>query len=136
MSNTGSRSNSMVELVDAFPTLTELVGLETPGHLQGTSLVPLLQDPKLKGEKAYAYSVVTRRNALGYAIRNQTWRYGKWPNGEELYDLTRDPHERDNLANNVEHSGRLKTMRKVLAMKQKQAEAKREAPGVGASELR
>jgi arylsulfatase A-like enzyme len=98
---------------------------KTPGHLQGTSLVPLLCDPTLEGEKAYAYSLVTRKDTLGYAIRNQTWRYGKWPDGEELYDLIKDPHERHNLANNAKHSERLKTMREVLAMKQKLAQAKR-----------
>lgn len=125
MTKAGSRSDSMVELVDIFPTLTELTGLETPGHLQGSSLVPVLRDPKLKGEKAYAYSVVTRKDTLGYAIRNQTWRYGKWPNGEELYDLIKDPHERHNLANNAKHRGRLKAMRKVLAMKQELAQAER-----------
>jgi iduronate 2-sulfatase len=125
MTTAGSRSDSMVELIDIFPTLTELTGLETPDHLQGTSLCPVLRDPNQPGAKAYAYSVVTRKDTLGYAIRNQKWRYGKWPDGEELYDLTKDPHERHNLLKNPEYRSQLSSMRKVLVEKQKLAQRRK-----------
>ena len=121
----GSRSDAMLELIDIYPTLSELAGLRRPEHLQGTSLAPVLRDPTLKGAKAYAYSVVRRKGGLGYAVRNKAWRYGKWLDGEELYDLTRDPHERKNLANNTEYSERLLAMRKILGMKQNLAQRNR-----------
>jgi hypothetical protein len=86
---------------------------------QGASLVPLLRDPSHQGAKPYAYSVVSRGESLGYAIRNQHWRYAKWPSGEELYDLQQDPHERNNLASDREYSERLEQMRTVLVSRQK-----------------
>ncbi|MGF1582303.1 MAG: sulfatase [Gemmataceae bacterium] len=115
MTKAGSRSEAMVELVDIYPTLLELTGLKAHEPLHGTSLVPVLRNPNRKGSKAYAYSVVRRGNKLGYAIRNQHWRYGKWPKGEELYDLKNDPHERNNLANNPKYRKRLTELRNVLS---------------------
>tara|TARA_R110002049_G_scaffold2750_4_gene21957 strand:+ start:125266 stop:126834 length:1569 start_codon:yes stop_codon:yes gene_type:complete len=98
MTQAGSRSDAMVELIDIYPTLTELADLNAPADLQGQSLVPILRDPTVAGSKPFAYTVVSRRDALGHALRDQNWRYTQWPNGEELYDLGADPHERNNLA--------------------------------------
>lgn len=122
MTKAGSQSDAMVELVDIFPTLTDLTGLNTPPHLQGTSLVPVLRNPKFTGTKTYAYSVVSRGKTLGYAIRNQKWRYGKWPDGEEFYDLTKDPHERNNLDKSRKNSAELKELRAALDRCQKEAQ--------------
>mmetsp|Transcript_5125 Transcript_5125/g.15625 ORF Transcript_5125/g.15625 Transcript_5125/m.15625 type:complete len:636 (-) Transcript_5125:95-2002(-) len=41
----GSRSTSLVELCDVFPTLAEVSGLPMPPGIQGSSLVPVLRDP-------------------------------------------------------------------------------------------
>lgn len=125
MTKPGSRSETMVELIDIYPTLAELAGLQAPDHLQGTSLVPVLKNPEARGGKAYAYSVVSRKKTLGYALRNQMWRYGKWPDGEELYDLTRDPHERTNVAKHPAHAELLKQFRVLLAEKQAVARMER-----------
>ena len=40
--------HSFTELLDLYPTITELAGLEIPRHIQGKSLVKTLHDPKLK----------------------------------------------------------------------------------------
>ena len=125
LSKGGASSEAMVELIDLFPTLADLAGLEAPDHLQGYSLRPLLTNPEKLGERDYAYSVVSRGKDLGFTIRNRTWRYGKWPDGEELYDLTKDPHEKRNLAGNPEHAGRLKEFRQTLSAKQRAAARQR-----------
>ena len=117
----GSKSEAMVELIDIYPTLAELTGLPAPEHLQGKSLVPLLKHPERMGQKKYAYSVVSRGKQLGYALRNQRWRYGKWLDGEELYDLTRDPEEKRNLANRDDQATRLQEFRDILKRKQTEA---------------
>ena len=122
LSKAGATSEAMVELIDVYPTLADLTGLKAPDHLQGASLRHLLGNPERLGKKKYAYSVVTRGPKLGYALRNQNWRYGKWPDGEELYNLRNDPREKNNLAGKKHLKERLEEFRSVLAGKQKQVE--------------
>ena len=44
------RTESVVELMDIYPTLSELVGLEVPAGVQGVSLVPILRGSCGDGE--------------------------------------------------------------------------------------
>jgi iduronate 2-sulfatase len=53
--NRGAKSDALVELIDMYPTLCELAGLEIPEHLEGQSFVPLLDDPE-KEWKSAAFS--------------------------------------------------------------------------------
>lgn len=121
----GTTSQAMVELIDLYPTLADLAGLTPPAHLQGRSMRPLLGHPERLGRKKFAYSVVTRGPKLGYALRNQRWRYAKWPDGEELYNLTNDPAEKNNLAGKPHVTERLKEFRQLLAQKRTDAAARR-----------
>ena len=52
MEDRGRGSQALVELVDIFPTLCELAGLQMPEHLEGHSFVPLLDDANLKWKSA------------------------------------------------------------------------------------
>lgn len=119
LTKAGTSSEAMVELIDIYPTVAHLTGLTPPEHLQGVSLRPLLGHPERLGKKRYAYSVVSRGDRLGYALRNQRWRYGKWPDGEELYNLINDPQEKNNLAGKPHVVERLKDLRELLAEKQR-----------------
>jgi iduronate 2-sulfatase len=102
----GLRSEAFVELVDMFPTLAEMAGLPVPEHLEGTSLVPLLENPD-QPWKAAAFSRQPRgmlSDRCGYAIRTDRFRYVEWrteATGEvifqELYDYKMDPREIENL---------------------------------------
>ena len=109
-----SSSEGLVELVDLYPTLAELCQVPAPDDLQGRSLVPMLLDPKTLG-KEIVYTVVSRGDKLGKAIRTDRWRYAIWPDGEELYDLENDLAEHHNLAAAEEHAATLATMRARLA---------------------
>ena len=125
LTRSGTESQEMVELIDIYPTLIQLTGLERPAHLQGSSLCPLLDHPERLGRKKYAYSVVKRGERMGYALRNQKWRYGKWHDGEELYNLTNDPEEKVNLAGRANLKVRLGEFRRALAIRQEQAASRR-----------
>ena len=121
----GTSSQAMVELIDIYPTLADLTGLTPPAHLQGVSLRPLLNHPERPGGKKHAYSVVSRGPKLGHALRSPRWRYGNWPDGEELYNLTRDPEEKRNLADHPDQAERLKEFRALLREKQEEAASRR-----------
>ncbi len=112
MTKPGSTSQSMVELVDIYPTLAELCGLAAPVDLQGESLVPILKDPAASVKQA-AYTVVLRRGEeIGHAVNMDRWHYVAWPDGaEELYDLKNDPDELINLARSAEHEAVLEEMK-------------------------
>jgi len=95
------RTYKVIELIDLFPTIVELCGFQPPASLPGTSLTPLLKDPKGKGwnEKA-AYTISMYG---GESLRTKKWRYNEWnqgADGVELYDHENDPSELANLAKN------------------------------------
>ena len=48
----GRQASGLVEFVDIYPTLCELARLPLPGHLQGLSAVPLLNDPNRTAKQA------------------------------------------------------------------------------------
>ncbi len=52
MRTRGTRTDSLVELVDMYPTLCELAGVPLPKHLEGHSFAPLLDKPDQAWKKA------------------------------------------------------------------------------------
>jgi arylsulfatase A-like enzyme len=116
----------LVELVDIFPTLTELCGLTDPKELQGRSMVDLLKKPADEGRTS-AYTVVSRGAQLGRSVRTARWRYAEWGEAREaeLYDLKNDPREIHNLAKAKGHKKTLGEMRTLLARRQKDATSER-----------
>jgi len=123
----GFVNNSLVELVDLFPTVCDLAGIPVPKKLHGKSLLPVLDRKELK-VKDFAISQYPRRcnvmrsvigaypddcTLMGYAVRNDRFRYVAWIKGnyedrslfeisniemEELYDYENDPLEKKNIA--------------------------------------
>jgi arylsulfatase A-like enzyme len=84
-----------VELLDLYPTLSELCGLPPRGGLDGHSLVPLLKD----ANAPRPWPAITTHNRGNHSVRSERWRYIRYADGtEELYDHRNDPHEWKNLA--------------------------------------
>ena len=50
--NRGKATDALVELVDMYPTLCELAGINKPAHLEGFSFMPLLNNPQQAWKKA------------------------------------------------------------------------------------
>ena len=113
MNPAGATTMSFAELIDLYPTLTELCGLEAPGHVEGVSLAAVLRNPNVTVRDS-AYTVVTRPGMLGKSVRYENWRYAEWAGEKELYDLKKDPKEYDNLAVNPEYAAVVEKLSAIL----------------------
>lgn len=121
----GKPSGRTVELLDVYPTLADLCGLEAPDNLQGKSLLPLLKNSGAGWTKA-AYTQVVRvpnkslsieKSAMGRSVRTERWRYTEWDEGKagvELYDYTTDPNEFVNLAKDPKYASVVKELAALL----------------------
>lgn len=132
----GKPCGRTVELLDLYPTLSEVCGLEKlPEHVQGRSLKPLLQNPSAAWDHP-AITQVRRARAgdplMGYSIRNERYRYSMWDDGkegEEFYDYRTDPREMKNLAR--ERGAHTSAQRELAAQLRKTIAARRVAAGLG-----
>ncbi|QDU89125.1 Choline-sulfatase [Pirellulimonas nuda] len=85
-----------VSLLDIYPTLVDLNGIEKPNHLDGHSLLPLLKDAAAPRSQP-AITVYDGH----MSVRTETARFIRyWDGTTELYDRTKDPHEWTNQTNN------------------------------------
>lgn len=112
----GQSTKAMAEFVDIFPTLSELAGLQVPEHCQGTSLVPVIENPDRpwkEGAFSQYYKTDGKRKLklLGTSLRTERWRYTEWrvdKTGEldavELYDLQNDPGATKSVHGNPENA--------------------------------
>lgn len=87
------RTDALCYLIDVFPTLCEMLGLETPATVEGRSLVPCLNDAsaKVRDVVHLAYRHLMRAVSDGkhklveYAVEGHR--------RTQLFDLTADPWE-------------------------------------------
>jgi iduronate 2-sulfatase len=109
----GKAARGLAELVDLYPTLASLAGLNPPGPLDGVSLAPMMNDAAATVKDA-AFTQVRD----GYAVRTDKWRYIEWTAGEkgaQLYDMERDPSETTNIAADPQHAATVADLKARLA---------------------
>ena len=118
----GRNSEAFVETVDILPTLLELTGIELPQQVQGTSIVPLLEDPERDGKEA-VFAWVERLGAVGQAVRTPRFRFVRWQvesggtesfDELELYDHESDPIEYVNVVYDPDRSATVQRMNYLL----------------------
>ena len=112
----GEICKRFVSLLDLYPTLADLCGLEAPGYLDGRSLLPLLKNPESKWESTAITGLTSKQGLpdwLPYiSIRNEMGRYIRYTDGqEEFYDSNKDPHEWTNEINNPAYAKVIDKMR-------------------------
>ncbi|MFP6765595.1 MAG: sulfatase/phosphatase domain-containing protein, partial [Planctomycetaceae bacterium] len=110
--------HSFVELLDLYPTLSAMCGLEVPTRLQGRDISKTLKDPAHEVRTA-AFCV----NGRGFLLRDHDWaflQYGEQAErGIELFDMRKDPHQYQNLASDPEFRPVVDRFRKQLREKLK-----------------
>jgi len=139
----GTRVPALVSTLDILPTLLELLGRPIPERLQGTSLLPLIDDPLQPGRDAvFLESNYHVFYNPGRAVRSGHWKYIRNFDrrapfytareslgltllrhpldlpprpAEELYDLEEDPLEGTNLAGDPAYARDLHRMRTLLS---------------------
>ena len=95
ISQPGSKSDAAVNLLDIYPTLIDVCGLQKKPELEGNSLLSLLEDPNYQ----WAMPTLTTFGRNNHSIRSEKWRYIRYSDGsEELYDHSVDELEWHNLA--------------------------------------
>jgi len=135
----GSKINSLFSHYDILPTLAEVANISITDipHLDGESFLPYVKGNKTKATEKYRFVHVARwycnpikvidlehkpKNFKGTkensdpenskyvkcAVRNQRYRF---VNNEELYDLTKDPAEQNNIID--KHPEVVEKMRKA-----------------------
>lgn len=109
---------SLVELIDLYPTLSALCGLPAQERLQGKDLSPLFDDPSRSVRDA-AFSVAPMRN--GFLLRTKDHAFIQYgedaAKGIELFDSKTDPSQFHNLAGDPAFAGTVADFRERMSAK-------------------
>lgn len=107
METAGKQTDQLAELLDLYPTLCELAGIDIPDFVDGKSLVPILNNvdqPVHTAAISQYYRKQDDEEYMGYAIRTPTHRLVEWrefATGEvtmrELYEHGTDHSETSNI---------------------------------------
>lgn len=109
---------SLVELIDLYPTISQLCGLEVPARLQGRDFSPVFDDPTRR-VRDEAFCVAP--SSKGFLLRNDRWAYIQYgedaQQGVELFDVVADLSQYVNLAQKPEFASIVESFQSKLAQK-------------------
>ncbi len=103
-----------VYLNEVYPTLCDMLGLQTPESVQATSIKANILDPEKKAHDLLFFAFRDLQRAVSDG-RYKLIEYSvKGNRTTQLFDLSIDPWERDNLADNVNYNGIKERLRASL----------------------
>lgn len=108
--------NSFVELLDLYPTVATLCGLDVPERLQGIDISKTLDNPS-HAVRDTAFTV----NGKGFLLRDDNYAFIQYredaSGGVELFDIRTDPEQFTNLAESPSHASTVEGYQEKLAQK-------------------
>ena len=106
------KRDAMVYLLDIFPTVCEMTGVEMPNDLDGISLKKVIagQQPGVRESLYFNYKHLQR------SVREDRWKLIVYPqiNHQQLFDLKNDPDEIHDLSGKAEHAKRIVELKSLL----------------------
>ena len=116
--NRGKTNADFTLSVDLAPTILTAAGVPLPVGMQGRDIAPLyLGGLKQPWRTEFFYEHATLRNAsfipASEALVRKDFKYFYWPeqNVEQLFDMTNDPREENDLAKDPAHQQKIEEMR-------------------------
>ncbi|MDZ4849147.1 MAG: sulfatase-like hydrolase/transferase [Pirellulaceae bacterium] len=111
---------SLVELLDLYPTISSLCGLEIPSRLQGKDISSMFDNPTATVRDC-AFCVAP--SSKGFLLREDRWAFIQYAEdgskGIELFDMVNDPFQYTNLASKPETADIVQRFQAKLAAKLK-----------------
>jgi len=111
-------SDEIAANVDVPSTILDLAGVEIPASYQGKSLVPVIKGQKLNRDTVLIEHLWDFENIPpSEGLRTAEWKYFRYINDksvEEMYHLSDDPKEINNLAKDPKHATKLQAFREKL----------------------
>ena len=109
-------ANGLVEFIDIYPTLMAMTGTPPPDHLQGSSMLGLLEDPASPGKTA-----VFPRWKESENVRTDRYSYTEFRTvdgtmiSHMLYDSVNDPDETVNLVGEPGYAADVSRLQQLIA---------------------
>ena len=108
----GGSTKAFSYLLDIFPTVCGLTGLQDPPGIEGKDLRPIWEG-RADGVRD---SVFLSFSKIQRSVRDERWKLIRYPqiNHTQLFDLKNDPDELNNLADEPSQAGQVKQMLQKL----------------------
>ena len=131
---TGKRTSAITGNIDVAPTILQLAGLEVPENIDGKSLLPLMKNPEMQLRQHMAiFNFWGAKETFSMAVIKEQMKYIYWyfdsdemDPAEELYDLSADPLELQNVASEQSQRQCLDDMRAAYDQYIKQIDSESE----------
>ena len=129
----GKVVDDLVSLIDLPPTFLKMAGIEKPKQMKGNQIQKLMDVENADWPKAVFMQI--SEDKVGRAIRTERYKYAVMAPDKDgqndsnslvyeedyLYDLHKDPHERNNLVNSPDYKEICKELSKLLIEKMDEA---------------
>lgn len=106
----GKVSKKVVSMLDIYPTLVSLTGINKQNKNEGNDLTRLLKNPNAAVWDAPILMTYNGTNI----IKTNAWRLIDKGSNSQLYDMVNDPYELKNLYSDSNYSGTVKELRNQI----------------------